>query len=281
MGYRRYIPATPLGQYVACIWLYDGDARTHPPERALPTGAADLLIDMRDRPLKLFSRDDRSCTDKVRGPLLLGPHSEFFVMQRDAHASVLGVHFRPWATAALFRTHAADLHNQALPLDALWGAHAGRLYERLLSAREPRERFRTVEQALLEQLSAAADVNRGVLWALRELQRSHGTRTVAGLSEQLGLSSRRLSQLFGEAVGLTPKLYGRVKRFQRVLRQLQRGVPRSWGEIALACGYYDQAHFNRDFRAFAGTSPTAYLAARSPWRNHVSLSEEDVSRPPG
>lgn len=271
MGYRRYVPGAPLAEYVACIWLYEADILDDVYERCLPTGAADLVVNLRAAPLSVFPNQDLTCPQFTCGPLLYGPHSEFFVMQRCVTSSVLGVHFRPGGAAALFRTPADELHNRALPLEALWGARANELHEQLLIAGALHQRFRIIERALLAQLSRALAPHPAVVWALRELQRTGGKRTVAALSKRIGLSARRLSQVFGESVGLTPKLFGRIQRFQAVVAHLQRPEPMVWAQIALRCGYFDQAHFARDFRAFSGLSPTAYFASRGPWPNHVAL----------
>ena len=73
-------------------------------------------------------------------------------------------------------------------------------------------------------------------------------------------------------MGLTPKLFCRVHRFQRVLATIERDGDIDWPDVALACGYYDQAHFIHDFRAFSGINPTAYVRVRGPQRNHIPLA---------
>jgi AraC-like DNA-binding protein len=72
-------------------------------------------------------------------------------------------------------------------------------------------------------------------------------------------------------VGLAPKVFCRVRRFQRVLRMLHKTTQVDWADVALECGYYDQAHFIHDFQSFCGLTPSAYLAAATPHLNHVPL----------
>ena len=93
------------------------------------------------------------------------------------------------------------------------------------------------------------------------------------MTTQLGLSPKRFISLFEEAVGLTPKVFCRVLRFQDVLSLIEQGQPIGWADLALDCGYFDQAHFIHDFQAFSGLTPQAYLAQRSLFRNHVPLPE--------
>jgi AraC-like DNA-binding protein len=99
-------------------------------------------------------------------------------------------------------------------------------------------------------------------WA--RMLRSHGTVPVGRLVEETGWSRRHLTARFREQVGLPPKVFGRILRFQRAARDLARPDGPSLCEIALDCGYYDQAHLNRDFREFAGRTPTELMAARLP-----------------
>ena len=102
------------------------------------------------------------------------------------------------------------------------------------------------------------------------MRSSGGQASVGGLAGELGWSHRRLIDRFREGIGLAPKTIGRVLRFERVSRMLQQVEEPRLAEVALDCGYYDQAHLNRDFRQFAGTSPGQYLARRLPSGGGVS-----------
>ncbi len=113
--------------------------------------------------------------------------------------------------------------------------------------------------------------HRAVAFALEALRNTPQAWTVADLAGRVGLCQRRFIRLFAEEVGLTPKLYGRIVRFQEVLRVIDSGKRVSWARLAAASGYYDQAHFINDFRAFSGMNPTAYLGLRTEHINHVPL----------
>jgi AraC-like DNA-binding protein len=93
-------------------------------------------------------------------------------------------------------------------------------------------------------------------------------RPVADVVQGTGLSLRRFGELFGSEVGLSPKAFCRIRRFNEVLRRVERSTDVDWADVAASCGYFDQAHFNHDFRAFAGLTPSAYLRGRMS-RTHV------------
>jgi AraC-like DNA-binding protein len=131
--------------------------------------------------------------------------------------------------------------------------------------------FRVLEQDLLARLAGTLVRHPAIAFALEEFQRVPHARTVSEVTARVGLSHRHFIRLFGEEVGLTPRIFCRVRRFQEALRLCAGEEQIGFGELALACGYFDQAHFIRDFRAFSGLSPTAYLKHRSEHLNHVPL----------
>jgi methylphosphotriester-DNA--protein-cysteine methyltransferase len=96
--------------------------------------------------------------------------------------------------------------------------------------------------------------------AVRQLAGSNGTRDIASLARHFGMSTRQVERRFVERVGLTPKVFSRMRRFQSVFAAMENGDA-SWAAAAAACGYYDQAHLIRDFREFAGEPPASLVAS--------------------
>jgi AraC-like DNA-binding protein len=96
---------------------------------------------------------------------------------------------------------------------------------------------------------------------------------LAAVSEQIGLSPKRFIQVFRDETGFTPKVFCRIRRFQQALGRMQGHRSVDWPGVALDSGYFDQAHFIHDFRAFSGINPSSYPAHRTPHRNHVPLRE--------
>ena len=268
---RTHVPPPPLADFVDFFWLNQGHSAPHTLERALPSGTAELVINLRDDRLLVYDRHDPTQARAFPGALLCGPHSEYFVLDRDEHESVLGVHFKPGGTAPFFRYRAAEFRNRHVALEALWGRRAGALRERLLAADTPEEQFRILERVLLAQAARPLARHPAVAYALRELRGAPPMPSIVAVADRLGIGTRRLAQLFDDEIGLAPKRYCRVRRFQAALHRIERGRSNAWPLLAMASGYCDQAHFIRDFRAFTGLSPTGYLAQRGEHPNHVTL----------
>jgi AraC-like DNA-binding protein len=259
-GQRTYVPRPPLSGLIEFLWASEAYGAGHRRERVLPGPVSELVIVLRGaRP----------------GAVFCGAQSEAFVIETADRPSLLGVHFKPGgAFPFLRRMPAGELHNLRVSLATIWGADAGDLQERLQEAPTPIARFRLLEAALLSRLSAPPRRHPAVAYALGAIDAAP-TRSIGEITACIGLSARRFIALFAAQVGLTPKLYGRVRRFQDVLAILHGAADVDWTEVALRCGYYDQAHFIHDFRAFSGLTPTDYVRAAVRERGHVPLDEQN------
>jgi AraC-like DNA-binding protein len=137
------------------------------------------------------------------------------------------------------------------------------LAERLREADSWVERFDLVEAFLVHRLADTAAPSPAIEWSWSQLQRSHGRISISTIAEELGWSHRRLIARFREQLGLAPKAVARVIRFDRATQLLSGPTPSTLASVAFDCGYFDQAHMNRDFRELAGTTPTELLVRRS------------------
>jgi len=270
---HHYIPGPPLSDFVDLFWLYDGYRQPHKKERLLPDGSMELVVNLNEDRARVYDRHDTDKFQTLRGSLVVGAHSEFFVIDTAQQYTVAGVHFKPGGAFPFFDPPAGELHNTLVSLESLWGGLADELRTRLLEARTPQARFGVFESVLLRRARQRLARHPAVAFALREFHGVPHTRTIADVTAHIGLSSRRFIDVFTDQVGLTPKLFCRVRRFQRALRLSSQGQAVDWAAVAADCGYFDQAHFIHDFRAFSGINPSAYLAQRTEHLNHVPLAE--------
>lgn len=273
MSSCHHLPAWPLSDFVALLWLYEGYQQPHKKERLLPDGSMELVINLKEDRIRLYDPHDTDRFQTLRGPLLVGAHSEYFVIDTAEQHTVAGVHFKPGGAFPFLGLPARQFHNVRMPLNDLWGRLADELRSRVLEAATPQARFSVMEQVLLARAAGRFDRHPAVAFALREFRSVPHTRTIAEVTAQIGLSAKRFIEVFSGEVGLTPKLFCRVRRFQRVLRRIGKGRAVEWAAVAADGGYFDQAHFIRDFRAFSGINPSTYVAQRTEHLNHVPLLE--------
>jgi AraC-like DNA-binding protein len=253
----RHPPPPALAPYIDCFWYSRGREPGRQRQRALPTGRVDLVFNLQDDRIRMFRDTNDSTGLTVRGAIVHGAQSRYFVLDARKDVHVIGAHFRPGGGAALLGLPASELTDRHVGLEDIWGEHAMRVREQLLEAGEPHAMFAILEREFLGRVRLPTLVHPAISFALRRLDSQPATTRVSALPEATGYSERRFITLFSEAVGLSPKLYSRVQRLGRVVEQLAAG-DRSLIDVALANGYYDQSHLNREFREFAGVTPGGY-----------------------
>jgi AraC-like DNA-binding protein len=271
MAYRHRTPGPPLDAFVESIWVYDSEPRPHALERILPTGAAQLIVNLKEDQTRLYDPDfpDRCVT--TSGTVLSGVRSRFQVIDTAEQEYVAGVAFRSGGTVPFMRVPAHETSDADIPLDAVWGRRrTTTLREHLLECRSIDAQLDVLEAALLEMWTPPG-LHPAVEFALTVFEQAPTTTKIAAVSDTIGLSAKRFIERFKIEVGLTPKRYCRIRRFQRALALANRGQRIDWPQVALDCGYFDQAHFINDFRSFAGLTPTGYLSARTSFQNHVKF----------
>ena len=268
--YLERIPAAPLAPSVRMLWYAQTQAAAHHRERILPSGCVQIILNLaRDYVLDC----PEGLPDLQRPPaLIVGARSVYEIVDTSDMANLIGIVFSPGGFTP-FACDAAHLFsNQTVALDSIWGNTVQSLRERLRELTSPEARLDLLERFLLARFASQLDRrprSPQIQFALRWFAHNPSIASVAETARQIGWSERRFSQVFREEVGLTPKVWCRIQRFQSAVRQLHAGVDIPWAELALDCGYYDQSHFANEFRAFSGVDATTYSARRTRWANHI------------
>jgi AraC-like DNA-binding protein len=268
MVLRTYTPGPPLGEYIDRFW-FCSDTPAHPRERILPSGSIELVINLSDDEIRICDPAHPDCPRRYSGAAVSGPCRGYFLIDPIPHASIMGVHFRPGRAVPVLGLPASEVADAHVDLETLWGRAAAELRERLCTAATPAKRFAVLEEVLLRRLRHPPWRHGAIPVVLDAFEQADAAVKVRDLAGRVGLSQRRFIQLFTAEVGLTPKLYGRVRRFQRARELVRTATEPDWAAVAAACGFFDQSHLIRDFGEFSGLSPAAYLNQRS---NHVLLN---------
>ena len=265
-------PVSPaLRPFVRTLWVHrpDGSASPAPRERVLPTGAPHLVFRFADSPLRIFDGPDSATAHEVSGALVGGPRSRFYVREVSAPAPSVGAQLEPGATALLFGVAASELAERHTALEDLWGRAAGEAQSRIAEAKSWQAQLDALEAILAQRLPRVRGIHPAVADALTRLS-DDDSAEIGALVERSGYSHRFFLSLFRSAVGLTPKVFARIARFQRAVAALREGRARG-AQVAAALGYSDQAHFHRDFVAFSGVAPGRYQSIAPSSANHVPV----------
>jgi AraC-like DNA-binding protein len=258
--FQHYVPRRALAEFVAFFWYWRGHAAPGVPERILPMPTVELVINL----------DSGRTADAG----ITGPQSRSFIIEGTAQRELLGVHFRPGGAFSFLGCPCGELHNLNLTLADLWGERkASELLARVHEAASVARKFQALEKWLILNATRPLQHHPAVSFALREFQRDSGLLKSNRLAESIGISQRRFIQLFRDELGLGPKLFSRVQRFQQAIQAIGTRDTVNWPDLALSCGYFDQAHFIHDFKEFSSLTPCDYLGLRTAHLRHVRVLE--------
>lgn len=174
------------------------------------------------------------------------------------------VNLTPLGARRLFGLPLVEIAHRVVVVQDLLGREGEALIARLTEAPGWDTRFALLDAVLVRRLRAAPPVRAEVVHAWSLLEAAHGCLAVEAIAGEVGWSRRHLAARFKQDVGVSPKTAARILRFERVTGLLRSGRAASLADAAYGCGYADQAHLNRDFRVFAGTTPTDYAARLLP-----------------
>ena len=263
-------PAAPLDRFIERLWYWEGEPPAHAKDRLLPSGSASLVINLKEDEIRNYSGADDDQLERYPGAVLVGAHSRYAVIDSQEQRAVIGVSFRPGGMWPFFDPAADELHNAHVGLSDLWGSAGATLRERILAAPTPHAKLHLIAAELLERAIRPISRRPEIDFALTRLTFAPHEQTMASLCDRVGLSARRFTRLFTLEVGLTPKLYARIKRFELVLRLMDRTAS-DWTSVAQQCGYFDQSHLIRDCKALSGFTPTELARRRIVGGHHVAL----------
>ena len=257
--FNFYQPQPPLSKFVENFWVYEGHDVEQKPAFILPTGTLELVINLRQNELSFHDAQHPENRSRFSGAIVSGAHASSFAGENANEVFLIGVHFKPGGAFPFLGLPANDFADTHVDLETLWGSASGRLRERLCEARTSAERFQLLQQALLSRLCDGVEQHYAVSAALEVFEKNQSGPKVRETAKYLGISQRRFIQVFKTEVGMTPKLFSRIQRFQQTRTFMQQNLSPNWAALAVDLGYFDQSHLIREFLEFTGLSPTAYL----------------------
>jgi AraC-like DNA-binding protein len=241
--FRERLPASVLRQHVMCVWIQHVSPESAPyTHRTIPNGSAELICELGSP------------------PRVVGPQTRPVQQILSPGTTVVGIRFRPGAVSSLLAVPAFELVDLSVAAEDLWDAVAGELGERVAGSASSTEAAAILENKALALLPRASTLDTITLEAVRRLV-PRVTDDVASLASSLDISERQLRRRFHVAIGLAPKVFHRMLRFQRFLalsRELERPSTKI-GWLAANAGYADQAHLTRESMRLSGLSPRTLL----------------------
>ncbi|MEO3749496.1 helix-turn-helix domain-containing protein [Streptomyces sp. B6B3] len=261
MQYVGRVPAPPLDRFIDDIYCLTGVPR-HRRMNIPPMPSAHLFVNL-GGPARLWDSDPAVPPALFTDGWFMGMWTRRFLVEYPARVRLVGVHFKPWGLSPFVDMPATELRDRWVPVDAVWQRAVDRMRNQVGDSASATEALEVVEEELRSRLVGGP--SRGLELVLHtggRLERSHGAVPVGALTETAGVSANHLATQFKSHVGITPKRVARIYRFARLILSVDALRPVDWSELAQTVGYFDQAHFSREFKDFTGHTPTEYLALR-------------------
>jgi AraC-like DNA-binding protein len=256
-SYREWRPGA-LERFVELIWESEGTT-TEEFDRHFPHGRIELLLNLGGDRFDLVEPDGPGFKSTWLVGILMRPT----VCTQPRRHRVLGIRLHPAGAYALFATPLREITGLVVELRDVVGASGDELVERCRAAESTEERFRMAGAWIAARVHGALPVDPAIAWATHEIEAHHGEVSIAKLRAETGFSKARLVAAFRAHIGVSPKQFARIVRFRWALAMVESG-PASLADVALETGYYDQPHFNAEFRELSGMTPGEMLLARYP-----------------
>lgn len=257
--YVSRVPRPPLDGLIDDLYYLEGA----PPyaRLTLPPMPGALLIVNLGAPFRIRGGTDVAAAEYADGCVITTPTRAFEFGYPSPTRSV-GAHIKPWGLAPFLPMPAAELCDRPVTIEQVWGRSAvAVLRDRLATADGPGEMLTLLEGELTRRLSEIAGLGL-VRHTSSVIAATGGAVTIGDLSVGAGVSSTHLARRFKDLIGVTPKRLARTHRFAATVFAIDPAGPVDWGELAGGAGYFDQAHFGHEFRAFTGLTPTRYIEVR-------------------
>jgi AraC-like DNA-binding protein len=274
MTVRIHAPGFPLCEYVGALIYYDGIAPIHQLDRFLPDGNTELIINLNGQPQYIYDNETLKQIQTCRHAWVSGVRTRPITIPSGRGSRMLIVAFKKGKAYPFYSLPMNELTDRVIEADEVFGNRFWNLREQLLACTSPDEMFALVEMFLLRQAGArlSPDVSsRCVEYAVSRILSQPNRLVFQQLSLQIGYSQKHFIDMFKQHVGIPPKQYMTIMRFQNAVSQIEQDVSVYWSEIAIRNGFYDQAHFIHEFRNFSGFTPGEYIMRKSETLNYVPV----------
>lgn len=260
-----------VGHFVDSLVFYSNYTPEHKIERLLPDGVQNLVIDLTEEPKHIFDNDSLERQQQCKRAWFSGARNNLLTIDAGGvNSSMMVVSFKYGAAYHFSHFPMHELTGQVIDSDLAFGDLVLELREEVLQQEAIADKFKKAEQYLSMRL-VREEIPKAVRLGTEYLVASPMNTNLQYLTDQCGYSQKHFIQLFKKHVGLTPKAFQKIQRFQKILVEIEKSQEINWARLAVEYGYYDQAHFINEFKKFSGFNPEKYLVEKGPEINYVPI----------
>lgn len=275
MIFQSHIPTYPLNQYIQSIFYYEGLSPMHNLDRFLPDGNTEIIINLNETPQSIFHNQTLNQIQICKRAWVSGVRTRPITIPSGRGSKMLVITFRKGKAFPFYPLPMIEISNFVIEADLIFGQSILDLRHQLLASQSTGHMFQLAETFLLARAGfnalQADSHSQCIDYAVTQIIKSPNQLCLEKLTDEIGYSQKHFIHLFKEQVGLTPKQYMKVLRFQKAILEIESSPTYDWGSLAHQNGFYDQSHFIHDFKEFSGFTPNEYLTKKSDALNYVPV----------
>lgn len=255
MKYKTYQPPAQLAGYIRCYWILEGNKGGR--DRVFPDGCIELIFHYGDLFKKYIPKGKGHLQPRC---FIHGQLRKYMELEPTGRVGVFSVRFNPGGLQAFVKFDVSKITGKTITVEKAWPGQGEALAETIINAANTRQRIKRVETFLKQQLHQLNTSALMVESCVNRIIQSHGSIPADDLARHERVGQRYLERKFNAMVGLSPKLLSRIIRFNHALQLIEKKDFRSFTAVAHEGGFYDQAHFIKDFKNITGLNPKKYFA---------------------
>jgi AraC-like DNA-binding protein len=271
MIFELHIPAYPLNQFIESFIYYRDYNPTHSVDRFLPDGNVNIIFDLTDYPKHIYDNDTLKEIQSCRNVWFSGIRNKYITIPSGKDSEMFIINFHKGKSYPFVEMPLYELTDSVVDGELVLTNEIMDLRDMLLEAATVTQKFSSAETYLNKKFCHKLIINPFTEFAVNKILETPHQLSIEYISAKVGYSQKHLIKLFKDNVGLTPKSFLKVIRFQKAINEIEHSKKADWTGIAFESGYYDQAHFINDFKAFSGFTPKEYMLKQSEYLNYIAV----------
>lgn len=271
MIYKTYTPLFPLSQFVESFVYYKGYNPSHSVDRFLPDGYTYVVFDLTDYPKFIYDNHTLKEIQSCRNVWFSGIREKYITIPSGRDSEMFIIYFLKGKAYPFVEIPMHELTDFVVDGELVLSSEILNMRETLLESFSVQQKFLLAEKFLTKAFSKKLIINPFIDYSVGQILQNPSQLSITHITDKVGYSQKHLIKIFKEHVGLTPKAFLKIIRFQKAIQEIQANRSPNWVSIAMESGYYDQAHFINDFKDFSGFTPNQYLKMRSDFLNYIAV----------
>lgn len=258
MIFETHTLTPPLDRYIESVFHFKGFMPDHSIERVVPTGHVFIIFELDGYPRHTYHNESLEPQATFTKAWISGAHQNHIVISAHESSEMFVIQFKPFGAYPFLHQPIQNLSDQVLPVEQVVGHELLDLRERILPLASSAEKFELANTWLNKRFDSQNTPPQELLELLQQLQ-SEPTLKYKEIVGSYSNTQKHMIDQFKKYIGLSPKTYQRIVRFNDILQRIQQQDHITWSEIAYQCGFSDQSHFIKEFRHFSGFNPKEFI----------------------